>query len=202
MGSLFVLLAFVLVGSIFLGGYGLRLIRNVVRGVPHPLPEWDDLGGMFSEGLVAFGMYLVYIIPAIAGFVVLGIVVGVSSGDDGPGGIAAITGSALLMVLLAFAMLALVLYLPSAMTRLALTQRFSAGFEFEENFAFIRRNLGNYLLAIVIYFIASFAAQFSILLFCIGIIPGMFWQICVNACAFGEVALRDPERQTAFPGAS
>ncbi|HVX31322.1 MAG TPA: DUF4013 domain-containing protein, partial [Nitrolancea sp.] len=64
-GGLFQLLAMVLVGIPFLLGYLAKLVRNVIAGVTLPLPEWDDLGEMFSEGLRLVGVGFVYTLPFI-----------------------------------------------------------------------------------------------------------------------------------------
>ena len=45
-------------------GYFVRLVRNVARGDERPLPEWDDLGGIFSDGLRAVAVYLAYFVAA------------------------------------------------------------------------------------------------------------------------------------------
>jgi hypothetical protein len=84
------------------------------------------------------------------------------------------------------------LYLPAALLRLALERRFGAAFEVEKNFELIKRNVGNYVLALLVFLLANFISQFGILLFCIGILPASFWGSCVGAYALGEVALRDP----------
>ena len=55
-----------IVGAFFLYGYLARLARNVIAGAAHPLPEWDDLGEYFSEGLRLFCVALVYTLPLIA----------------------------------------------------------------------------------------------------------------------------------------
>src|SRR6266545_6822596 len=72
-GGLFVLASFVLIGAFFLFGYIAKLVRNVIAGVQHPLPEWDDLGEYFGEGLLLFVVALIYSAPVI----VLAIVVAV-----------------------------------------------------------------------------------------------------------------------------
>ena len=69
-----------------------------------------------------------------------------------------------------------------------------AALELEANWAFLKRNFSNYLLALAAFFVANFIAQFGILLFCIGILPATFWSQCVGAYALGEVAYRDPGR--------
>src|SRR5437870_5119108 len=53
-GGLFYLAGVVLVGWFFILGYVAQVTRNVIAGMTHPLPEWDDLGSFFSEGLRIF----------------------------------------------------------------------------------------------------------------------------------------------------
>ena len=59
-------------------------------------------------------------------------------------------------------------------------------FQFGENVAFIKRNLGPYLMAILAYFIANFASQFGVILCCVGFFPAAFWSYMVLAAALGE----------------
>src|SRR4051812_13483815 len=73
LGGLFMLASVVLVGVFFVYGYCARLVRNVVNGVQFPLPEWDDLGECFAEGLRLFFVTFVYIVPFIFITVILGI---------------------------------------------------------------------------------------------------------------------------------
>ena len=61
-GGLMALLTTVLIGIPFLMGYWGRTLKNVAAGVRHPLPEWDDLGGLFGDGLRLFGVQLVYLL--------------------------------------------------------------------------------------------------------------------------------------------
>jgi len=61
-GGAFMLLSSVLVGVPFVLGYFSQTLRNVVAGAARPLPEWDDLGGIFSEGLRLTAVYLVYVL--------------------------------------------------------------------------------------------------------------------------------------------
>src|SRR5207245_9406568 len=89
-------------------------------------------------------------------------------------------------------MTVLMIYFPAAFTRFAVLDRFSAGFEVAENIAFIRRNIGRYALALVLYLLASFVAQVGIIACCVGLFPASFWAFCVAAWALGEVARRDP----------
>jgi hypothetical protein len=199
-GGLFQLLAGLLVGVPFVIGYALRVVQRASRGEPRPLPEWDDLGGIFTEGLRGFGLYLVLFVGAMLVPGALGCMLALMGGAlssasrDGSAAGGAIFGMGIVLVyLLAFVVgLVVGLYLPAAFARMVVYDRFSAGFEFAENVAFIRRNLVNYLLVIAIYVVTSIISQFAILLLCIGIFPAAFWASCATAWALGETVRRDP----------
>jgi hypothetical protein len=201
LGGLFTLLSSVFVGLFFIGGYFLRLVQRAARGEARPLPEWDDLGGIFQDGLKLVGVYLVYSLGAALIPLSIGCVIGLAGGgmsaltgssrDSGLAEGALVVGVIVFYVLIALISLVLLIYLPAAFVRLALSGRFGAAFEFRENFGFIGRNLGNYALAILLYVVVTFVSQFGILLLCVGIFPGVFWSYCVLGWALGEVARRD-----------
>jgi len=191
-GSLFTILSFFFIGTIFVAGYIVRLIRRAARGEPYPLPEWDDLGGMFAEGLSAVGAYLIHIVPVVAiflmSFVPL-ILLGERDGEPPP---AALLLFFPLMIVAIVILFAVMFYFTAAFTRLAVEERFGAALEVQLNVAFLKRNAINFLLAVVAFMVANFIAQFGILLFCVGILPATFWSQCVAAYALGDVAFRDP----------
>lgn len=194
-GGVFVLASFLLVGLPFLFGYMARLVRNVVDGAQYPLPEWDDLGEYFSEGLMLFCVGLAYMLPLI----VLGILIGVPAAlmsavehqetrDIGGG----IFGCATcLMVPIG---LAVTFFMPASLLMAVTQRRFGAAFEFRNVWSFIRDNIGNYLLALVIYFVARFLAGFGIILLCIGIIFTEFWSLVVSSYAFAQAWRLAPRR--------
>jgi hypothetical protein len=209
-GGLFTLLGAVLVGVFFVAGYGIRLIRAVAAGARDPLPDWDDLGGIFGDGAKAIGVYLAHLlaVAVIPGMLFLVIMMatggaaalgGSSRASSALGALMALLGFAAwgVMMLLGFC---LAVYLPSAFARLALTGRFGAAFEVGSNLAFIRRNILNYLLVLLLYFVGSFIAQFGILLCCIGIFPATFWAMCLAAWGLGETARLDPQPQPVAAG--
>jgi hypothetical protein len=196
-GGLFTLLSVVLVGIPFLLGYWGRTLKNVAAGQRHPLPEWDDMGGLFSDGLRLFGVYVVYglglalVMGALSCVLMVPFVAMGSAGglDDGPGALfAALGGLGVLLFYFVVFVVAILgaVYLPAAMTRSALRDSFAEGFAWREIVAFIRANLGNYALALVIYLVASFLSQFGSILCCIGIFPAAFWAYEILAFALGE----------------
>ena len=201
-GGAFTLLSGVLVGGFFVVGYAVRLLRRVAAGDPRPLPEWDDLGGIFGEGLRGLAIYLLYVLPVAIVPMAFAFVVamtgaglsGASASRDASEAFGALAAVGLMGVyaVTAVLMLVLALYVPAALARFAMLDRVSAGFEVRENLAFIRRNLGNYAMALLLYLLASVAAQLGVVLCCVGIFPASFWAVCILFWALGQVVRRDP----------
>jgi len=59
LGGVAALACSLLIGIPFVAGYLGRTLVNVAKDAPRPLPEWDDLGGLWSEGLRLYGLLLV-----------------------------------------------------------------------------------------------------------------------------------------------
>jgi hypothetical protein len=199
-GGVFMLLAGLLIGAVFVAGYGVRLTRRSAAGDPRPLPDWDDLGGIAGDGLRALALYFAYALPVtVVPLAIMALVAvagaglsrsGSSDASDAFGAVAAL-GFMGLYAVMAIVMLLLSLYLPAAFARFVMLERLSAGFEVAENMAFIKRNLGNYAMALLLYLLASFAAQLGILLCCVGFFPASFWAFCILCWGLGEVVRRD-----------
>ena len=71
-GGVFTLACALLVGVPFVLGYFSRTLRNVVAGEARPMPEWDDLGGIFNEGLRLTAVYLLYTLGILAVLALIG----------------------------------------------------------------------------------------------------------------------------------
>jgi uncharacterized protein DUF4013 len=201
-GAGMMILSVFIIGSLWLMGYWVRLIRRAASGEDRPLPEWDDLGGMLVDGLKGAGIYCAYLFAFLIplGCVVLTVVIlggGAAhltrGSEDAAQAVGALAGLGVMGLygVMWLVMIVLMVYLPAALTRFALTLRFGAGFELGENFSFIRRNLLNYVLALVLYLVGSFVAQFGVLLCCIGVFPASFWALCLLGWGLGETARRD-----------
>lgn len=188
LGGLFYLAGFLLVGWFFVLGYVARTARNVMAGDPRPLPEWDDLGGYFNEGLRLVGVALVYIIPIVVLAMFMIIPSALLDSVDNEG--AQFLGSGIagcLACLMVPLSLAMIVFMPASLMFAVAEQRFGAAFEFARIWAFIKDNIGNYLLAVVVYLIARFLAGFGIALFCIGVIFTGFWSFLITAHGFAQV---------------
>lgn len=177
-------------------GYMLTTLKNVADGQPNPLPEWSDFGAHFMKGLYAFVGALVYLLPAIILFCCVFLLSFVGSAGASAGGQNSGSAIASVVALLALcleciaALYALVagvtLYAP--MTRFAMSaNQLSIFWDFRGNLAFIQRNLTNYIIALLIAWVASFVAGFGIILLCVGLLFTTFWATTVSAHVFGQL---------------
>ena len=83
--------------------------------------------------------------------------------------------------------LVVIVFAPASLLFAVVEQRFSAAFEFGRMWAFISDNVGNYLLAVVVYMIARFLGSFGVALLCIGVIFTGFWSFLITAHGFAQV---------------
>jgi hypothetical protein len=199
-GGVFTLLASLIIGVFFILGYMVRIVRNVANGAPRPLPEWDDLGGIFNDGLAPLGAYLAYglgvavlLSPFFCMMAFAGPMLGNNDGGAAAGAVIAI-GAVVFYGCVFLMSFALWVWLPAAFLRVALAGRFGAAFEFGEILAFIKRHLVNYLLTLAAMLVAGFLAQFGIILCCIGVFATGFLANCILAFNLGELARLDAGR--------
>jgi hypothetical protein len=201
-GGAFVLASFLLVGLFFVAGYWARFVKAVAAGHPRPLPEWDDLGGIFSDGLRVVGLYFICWVGAFLVMLVIACPIGLVFGglsslssSDGPRGVlGALGGFGVLIGYALFLLLtfALSLVFPAAAVRVVLKEDFHAGLDYRAVVAFIRLNLGNYLLSLVVFILSNFLAQFGFILCCVGLFPAVFWAYLTLGYAIGETVRLNP----------
>jgi hypothetical protein len=190
LGGLFYILSIFLVGAFIVSGYLAQLARNVAAGLERPLPEWDNIGGYLIEGLKLFLVTIVWFLPLLA-IVLLAVVPAVMFENSELSGVGAgvFTCGIGLAVLLGFA---LAVFIPAALLLAVMRQRASAAFEFGTIFRFVRVNLMNYVLAIIVYLIANTLSQFGVALLCIGIFFTVFLSMVITTWAFAETYRLSP----------
>jgi hypothetical protein len=183
----------VLIGVPLLWGYSYRLVRRAAAGRTPPLPEWDDWGGIFMDGLKVAAVLIAHYIAAGLLMLPLVLVLMVVPGSmDNPSGFFALA----LFLMMAIAMVLLMVfavYVHVAIVRMAVLDDLAEAFRPAEIVEFIRRNLGNTALAWVAFIIANFVSQFGFLLCCVGLLPATFWSVTVMFFSLGEVARLDSE---------
>lgn len=187
-GGLFYIAGFLIVGWFFILGYVARTARNVIAGHARPLPEWENLGDYFNEGLRLFGVMLVVVLPMV--LLAMGIMIpaGILGSVDNEGVQALGSGMAgCIACLFVPISLAVTFFMPAMLLFAAVEQRFGAAFEFGRIWPFIKQNIGNYVLAIVVYLIARMLGGIGIFLLCIGVVFTGFWSFLITTHAFAQV---------------
>jgi len=179
-------------------GYMLRTLRNVAAGEQHPLPEWDDLGGDWVKGLVTTVAGFVYALPILVLMVPLMVLAIVADQNGGEaGGVLAMVG--MWCLVLPFSLL-LSAWIPAATARYAVDGDSAAFFRFGEIWGLIRRNLGSYVIALLIYMlVAPIASTVGMFIFVIGVAFTSFWTMLLLAHLLGQVVLRDRGKQAPMP---
>ena len=190
-GSLLIIAGFIIpiLPILFVYGYVMRVMRKVIVEAGEPyLPEWDDWGQLFIDGLKLLGAGLIYALPALILFF-LGYMIAflpaflvpwfeeIADASSVAFAIFPIFGMMLgfgtmgLGILLAVAVGIIV---PAALGHLVAEDRFAAAFEINAWWPVFRANLTGFLLAFVIimgfWMIGSFIFQilyFTIILCCL-----------------------------------
>ena len=178
-------------------GYMLTTLKNVADGQPTPLPEWGDFGAHFMKGLYAVIGVLVYFLPAILVYCcvfALGFgmtaVTGGGGGRDASGAVGSVFGIVILCLQCILGIYSLVagLTLYAPLTRFAMSaNQLSIFWDFRGNFAFIQKNMSNYIIALLIALVASFVAGFGVILCVVGALFTYFWATLVAANVFGQL---------------
>ncbi|MFN2137986.1 MAG: DUF4013 domain-containing protein [Candidatus Promineifilaceae bacterium] len=181
-GLVLSVLGFLIIPIFFVQGYLVGIVRNVMDGVEFPLPEWDDWGKLFKDGLNLFIALFVYALPAILLVgcgMLLFLPAGMASGDAAE---ALAAGGGLGFTLLAcLAMLwglAMVVLSPAITIQYAREGSLGACFRFSEVIAFTREHLGDIIIAVAVLL------GIGLVLGLVGVIPLIGWLIALAASIY------------------
>ncbi len=148
-----------------LSGYSLQVQRNVAQGQDVPLPRWDDMGKYLTDGLKVLVVQIIFAIPILVisfGLMVSGMLFGFSS-DAMSRSMRDVAGAGFSVLSLALTCLimlygvAYVIIQPATLIQLARTDQISSVFRFSEIMAIIKNRTGDYILALFMPVILSFA---------------------------------------------
>lgn len=188
-GGLFVFLCIFLIGIPFIIGYFLETMKNVYLGRPQPLPNWgENLGALFTKGLKAFVGTFVWMLPIILlscifSFALSAMGSNLQRGQEG----------ILIAINLCFQCLTGVYSLvvgalmPAALMKFAVTEEIGVFFKPGDLIGFIRNNLGNYIIAVIVYWLAEIVGGLGIILCFVGVLFTGFWSMLVGSHLFGQV---------------
>ncbi len=180
-------------------GYLIQIIRNVRDGQTLPLPEWDEFGKYFVDGLWIFLIFLVWAIPIIVVACLQGVGVAALAevSDD------AANAFGIIAVCFTFVMvlwgLVIAAVSPAIMVLYAEVGEFMAGFRFGDIFEIIRANVGNYIIVILLVWVAGLIASFGVILCVIGVIFTQFWSYLVAGNLMGQLAAQESSTDLTTP---
>jgi len=178
-------------------GYIVQLIRNTRDGHPTPLPEWDQFGAYFMDGLWIFLIILVYLIPVILLACVQGVgTAALANNQDAQNVVGILSGC--FSCLIGLWSLVVAILIPAVMIRYAEVGEFMAGFRFGEVFSVIRANIGSYIVVLLLMWVASFIGQLGVILCVIGVIFTSFWSYLVGGNLMGQLAAQIRQTQPAI----
>jgi hypothetical protein len=137
-------------------GYCIAVMRRVIAGRPDLLPEWDDLGQYFMDGLMLILARLIYALPVILLIIIpggLGVITALVQQRDVQEVLGMVTGGVgilLLCVLVLYAVVLSIVY-PAVQINFARQKTFGACFQLGQIFHFVFGNAGDFFLAWLVY---------------------------------------------------
>ena len=174
-------------------GFALEAVRRVSRGEESTLPEWDNFGGYFMDGARVLVTMLVYCIPI---FLALGAVFGVaiatsSNGEPGPVFGLLMVLAQLFQIFWQFLIWAVT---PALMLRLAFDPGWGAGFDFGGMMGTVTRNVGSYVMVLLMTVAFGFVGALGALACFVGLLITLPYSQMAIAHLLGQLA-----RETAEP---
>jgi hypothetical protein len=169
-------------------GYMIRVLRNVAEGRAKPLPEWDQWGDDFMKGLLVVVAGFIYSLPIVLVNIITAILGAIAGSADSQGaqGVVALC-TTVLSCLSALWGLAVGIVIPAAVAKFAMEGEFGSFFKFSEIFQWIRDNLKNYIIALLVIIVARILASFGIIACGIGVLFTMFWATVTMGHILGQV---------------
>lgn len=178
-------------------GWAIDLIRNMLDGVEHPMPEWFDLSNMdqlvnqlierWVTGLMVFIAAVIYHIPILLVNIVFGWITGLLFSGDSFGIIAIGTALSCCWSLIG-AIYSAVIWLPLtvAISRYARTRKFSEFLQFGSNAQVALEHLSTLLVLVIFVFVYFFVLGIVMLIPCIGWLLGLL-SVGLGAIVIGHL---------------
>jgi hypothetical protein len=166
-GALISLGAFIIpiLPIILLMGYTIQIAKQVMNNESPRMVAWDNWSDLFKDGLKVFGIRFIYSLPIIVLFLplmivsfILPIVTSNSNSSSADPLFAVFMGIfALSMCILIPLSIVLAFVIPAAEMHVIEKDDFAAGFRFREWWAIFRANMGGFIAAFAIYYLAGMA---------------------------------------------
>ncbi|MCC6628526.1 MAG: DUF4013 domain-containing protein [Chloroflexi bacterium] len=174
-GGLIAIFSFLIIPAFIVVGYTVQLIRNVIAGEQHPMPEWDRIGDYLVDGLKVFVVFLVFAIP--------GIVLSMLGGIGRIGWLFSLLGTLYLLAVQLVAPAVLKSYLDAG-------NDIGAGFRFQEIFAMVQVNLGDFIIVWLLALVAGIIGGLGFIVCCIGALFTLPYSFMVRGHLYGQLIAR------------
>ena len=177
-------------------GYMVGIIRNVMNNRAEPLPTWDDLDKKFNDGLILFGVGIIYALPILIAICLPMSMVafsGLLSGNSNLEEVARSLGETggilvycLLCVFVLYGLMLSIIY-PAILIIFSREGTFASCFKFREAFDLISKNAVPFFTAWALSLVAGLGVGLAIgiITTIIGWIPCVGW-IASIVLSFGS----------------
>ncbi len=207
-----VLIALVPILNFAWTGYMVEIIRRVSEGRALPLPDWDDLGKKFVDGLIIAFAGFVYMLPGMLLFILplALVIIPLLVGNQDVQTILGVISAGIYLALFALWVIYIILFsllFPAIQVHFARTGTLGACFQIAEIFRLAFSNAGDYFTAWLVNILAGLFGGMLIglvsglgaLIPCIGWIfsaavsmLGSVWLGTIFCHLFGRVGARQP----------
>jgi len=177
-----------IVGQIFLLGWGLEITRRVIKEDPTPLPEWNNFGKFFIDGLKGFVIGFVYALPVILVQACnQGIAFGLPEVMDYD-----TANTISLVVLSCFGCLSflysilMAVVIPAAFGNFVANDSLGAAFRFGEIFGLLKAAPAAYVIVVLTAIISPFIGLLGVMFCIIGLLVTLPYVMMVNQYMQGE----------------
>lgn len=188
-----------IVGQIYVMGYVLQVLKNLIEGLETPLPEaTEDFGEKLVNGLVLWVINFIYFLPlTIVGSISGGggaILTSVIEDVDTASAIAGVWGSCFGCLSLILGIL-ISLLIPFVWAKYAESGQFGDAFKLGDIFALLKDNLGSTIIVILVSWLVSLVAGIVGFITCIvGLIFTMFYAKLVTVFLYGSLYRQAKEK--------
>jgi len=154
-----------IVPYLLLFGYAAQIAAQIFKGESPRMTAWNNWSGLLQDGARMFGVRMVYALPVLIialPMMAAGIAMPIVMDNVNSSELETVMAVFVLVMLLFGCLITLLslplgLIIPAAEMHAVAKNEFAAGFRFREWWGIFRANLGGFILALVIVYVASMA---------------------------------------------